>query len=186
MLTGAAGHVGTGGAWSCVHDVFSLPLVPVRESSHHGTVTTRVTLLVGLIAATLAAGCKQEAQSTGPPAQPSPPPAQAPPSPAPIGNPFAHPPPWAPDPPAPLPSSVRIRTVPPSPPPAQSADPVVALERTLVASKDPSQAQRGRVILEARVFGHKATREEVGMLTSLCQAEPDKICAQALDQESLR
>ena len=87
---------------------------------------------------------------------------------------------------APLPSSVRIRTVPPSPSPVPSADPLVALERTLATSKDPSQAQRGRVMLEARVFGHKATREEVGMLTSICQAEPDKVCVQALDQESLR
>jgi len=163
------------------------PLVPVRESSHHATVTLRVALLLGLIAATLAAGCKQEAQRTGAPAKPPPPPAQPPTPPVPIGDPFAHAPPWAPDPLAfPPPSSVRVRTVPPPPSPAPSANPLIALERTLALSKDPSQAQRGRAMLEGRVLRHMATREEVGMLTSVCQAEPDKFCVQVLDQESSR
>ena len=91
-----------------------------------------------------------------------------------------------------------IASVPPRPgttrptPPITTPDPTVPLptrptpkaggsfdlERTLAISNNPADVQRARDMLEPRVFGHKASPEEVRLLKAVCKSQRDTLCVQ--------
>jgi ABC transport system ATP-binding/permease protein len=79
----------------------------------------------------------------------------------------------APSPPSPLP--------PPKAPRTPTASPFEA-ERTLALSSSPSDVQRAREMLEPRVFGHKASNDEVRLLKSICKSQHDSVCVQQCAQ----
>jgi hypothetical protein len=48
----------------------------------------------------------------------------------------------------------------------------------LVKTGNPADVQRARDILEPRVFGHKASSDEVRLLKSICKSQHDSVCVQ--------
>jgi pSer/pThr/pTyr-binding forkhead associated (FHA) protein len=79
----------------------------------------------------------------------------------------------APLPPSPLP--------PPKAPRTPTASPFET-ERTLALSSSPSDVQRAREMLEPRVFGRKASNDEVRLLKSICKSQHDSVCVQQCAQ----
>jgi pSer/pThr/pTyr-binding forkhead associated (FHA) protein len=78
-------------------------------------------------------------------------------------------------------------TVPmPAPTTHAVAKPIVAApfetERTLALSNNPQDVQHARDMLEPRVFGHKATGDEVRLLKSICKSQRDTLCVQQCAQ----
>ena len=86
-------------------------------------------------------------------------------------RPGTRPTPATPDPTVPLPTR-------PTPKAGNSFD----LERSLALSNNPSDVQRARDMLEPRVFGHKASSDEVRLLKSICKNQRDTLCVQQCSQ----
>jgi pSer/pThr/pTyr-binding forkhead associated (FHA) protein len=84
-------------------------------------------------------------------------------------------PPAAPDPTVPLPA---IPTRPAPRPGGVTFD----QERTLALSSNSSDVQRARDLLEPRVFGHRASSDEVRLLKSICKNQHDTLCVQQCTQ----
>jgi ABC transport system ATP-binding/permease protein len=75
--------------------------------------------------------------------------------------------------------------LPPSPRPVQRPAPSGSMfdqERTLALSSNPSDVTKARNMLEPRVFGHKATGDEVRLLKSICKNQHDTLCVQQCAQ----
>jgi pSer/pThr/pTyr-binding forkhead associated (FHA) protein len=66
------------------------------------------------------------------------------------------------------------------PPPRPTAKPTFELERTLALSNNPSDVQKARDMLEPRVFGHKASSDEVRLLKSICKNQHDNACVNGI------
>jgi hypothetical protein len=85
----------------------------------------------------------------------------------------------SPDPTVPLPPSPAVTR--PVPRPPQGASPW-DIESARVKSGNPADVQRARDMLEPRVFGHRATGEEVRLLKSICKNQRDSVCVQQCSQ----
>jgi pSer/pThr/pTyr-binding forkhead associated (FHA) protein len=80
-----------------------------------------------------------------------------------------------PDPTVPLPAA-------PTRPTPRSAVPSFDLERSLALSSNSQDVQRARDMLEPRVFGHRASSDEVRLLKSICKNQHDSLCVQQCTQ----
>jgi ABC transport system ATP-binding/permease protein len=81
-------------------------------------------------------------------------------------------------------SIAPLPTIAPPPPKTLRAPtaPPFETERTLALSSSPSDVQRAREMLEPRVFGHRASGDEVRLLKSICKSQHDSVCVQQCAQ----
>jgi pSer/pThr/pTyr-binding forkhead associated (FHA) protein len=84
------------------------------------------------------------------------------------------------------PPASPLPQLPGSPAPARPAQKATVtsfeVERTLALSSNPSDVQRARELLEPRVFGAKASADEVRLLESICRQQHDAPCARRCRQ----
>jgi pSer/pThr/pTyr-binding forkhead associated (FHA) protein len=84
-----------------------------------------------------------------------------------------------PDPTVPLPPNPGPTRPIQRPPPSGS---IFDQERNLALSSDPRDVKHARDLLEPRVFGHKASGDEVRLLKSICKNQHDTLCVQQCQQ----
>jgi len=94
----------------------------------------------------------------------------------------------APPPPAPRqPSPAPDQPAPDAPAPAPRPPPRAAAAQTplsdLVSSSNPADWQRGRDILEPKVFSHKGSVNDIRMLKAICKQQHDQQCVDQCVQE---